>query len=84
MILSIQSHLFTKFVNQRMIFIFKKKLIYHQCETEIKPGEFVAVLANAPAKEYVSSTKAILYKWIEQTDGSVYCEKCFDKSYSVT
>lgn len=64
--------------------MFKKKLICHQCEVDIKPNEFIAVLAKAPAKEYVSSTNAILQKWIKQTDGSVYCERCFEKSYPVT
>lgn len=61
--------------------LFKKKFTCHHCKAEIPAGEFMAVLAKAPKKEYVSSTNAVIRKWIKQTDGVTYCQTCFDNKY---
>ena len=59
-----------------------KKLNCNSCGREIKPGEFMAVLAKSPTKEYVGRIDSIINKWVKTTDGAIYCRECFEKNVS--
>jgi len=61
--------------------MFTKKILCHRCQKEFEKGEFMAVIAKAPTKSYVSNTEAILEKWINTTDGKAYCQKCFNEAW---
>lgn len=51
------------------------------CDKEINQGEFIAVLAKSPTKDYVGRTDLIIKKWVSATDGSIYCRNCFDNKF---
>jgi hypothetical protein len=51
------------------------------CGREIKPGEFMAVLAKSPTKYRVGATDAIIKNWVKTTDGDIYCEQCFENRF---
>ncbi|GAB4074919.1 hypothetical protein GCM10028778_24220 [Barrientosiimonas marina] len=51
------------------------------CGREIKPNEFMAVLAKFPEKDHVGRTDAIIKKWVKTTDGAIYCKACFENKF---
>lgn len=53
----------------------------NSCGRDIKPGEFMAVLATSPTKDHVGRTDAIIKKWVETTDGAIYCKECFESKF---
>lgn len=57
------------------------KLNCDSCGSGIKPGEFMAVLADYPKKEFVGRTDAIIKKWVKTTDGVIYCKGCFESKF---
>lgn len=59
--------------------MFKKKINCTICDTRIETGQFMAVIATSPEKEYVSSTISIINKWIKTSNGNIYCENCFNE-----
>lgn len=51
------------------------------CSKQIRPGEFMAVLAKSSTKDYVGRTDAIIKKWVKSTEGVIYCKECFENKF---
>lgn len=53
------------------------------CGSEIKPNEFMAVLAKSPTKNHVGRTDTIIKNWVTSTDGAIYCKECFENKFRI-
>jgi hypothetical protein len=52
-----------------------------ECGKTIRPGEFMAIIAQTPQKSWYGVTETIIHRFVKDTNGKVYCRTCFDRHY---
>jgi hypothetical protein len=54
------------------------------CDEAIKPGEFMSIVGKSPEKSYGGMLEPLINKFVEDSDGKIYCGECFNKKFNNT
>ncbi|MCI1881502.1 MAG: hypothetical protein LKI94_04855 [Sporolactobacillus sp.] len=63
---------------------FKERYIFRcsDCGREIKPGEFMSIIATAPQESRYGMTEVIINRYVKVSGGKIYCRHCFERRFT--